>query len=400
MSSSHRLTDQVIAHRLAERTMSPNPGLVADIMRATEHHPQRRARLVEAWSPAWQLLLLALLLVTLAAIGIATAPPPLPPGLSVSVGRPMGGLPLSPDGRWGVPHWQGGHAVVSTDPNAPRDADGALVPVVSWKGHSGGVAWSPDSRYVAWYGTYSYGVVTIYDLKHPDAAPRTISVAAQVPGTAGFNGMLWSPDGSQILFETSNCEYPCSAAGSATQLFLVDVRTGSVQMVSRTLPPGFAYAWAPDGQSLGFGGGLIIDLRGQTIRDLLPTVSDSVSFDPGTCFSGPNWSPDGRRVAIIEPLTTASGRLLVFDPGAQAARVLAADACAVIGWSPDGERIVFRTGDSFATRWVQQGNDGGAQPTGDGSDAWIVAADGGQPRLVKHLGWGEVPILTWSSPGE
>jgi hypothetical protein len=393
MSSSYRLTDQVIARRLAERTASPNPGLVADILRAIETHPQRRGRLFRAWSTASVLLMLALLLVALAAIGIATAPRPMPPGLSVSVGHPTGGLQLSPDGRWDVPQSQDGHAVVSTDPSSPRDAHGLRVAVVHWKGHSGGVAWSPDSRYVAWHGTSSPGVVTIYDLEHPSATPMAISVAGDVPVNGGFLSMLWSPDGAQILFETTNCEYPCSAPGSATQLYLLDPLTGAVQVVSRTLPPGVVTSWAPDGQSLGFTGGLIVDLHGATIRDLLPAVQDDQYLAPTTCFSGPVWTPDGSRVAIIEPLTQGAGRLLIFDPGATEPRVLAASACAIIGWSPDGTRIVYGTGDTFARQGA------GQQPTGPGSDVWIVPADGGEPQLIKHLGWGEVPILAWSSPG-
>jgi Tol biopolymer transport system component len=401
MSSSYQLTDQVIARRLAERTVSPNPGLVADIMRATEGHPQRRPGLAESLPLAWQLLILVLLLAALAAIGIATAPPPAPPGLSVSIGRPMGGLQLSPDGRWGLPMAPGGqHAVVSTDPGAPRAADGSYEALITLKGDaSGGAAWSADSRYVAWYGTSYPGVVTIYDLDHPDQPPTTISVAAALSGAAGFIGMLWSADGSQILFETTNCEPPCAAAGSATQLYLLDLPAGSVEVVSRTLPPGFAITWAPDGQSIGFVGGLIIDLQGRTIRDLLPVVPDAEPSVPRQCGSGPVWSPDGRRIAIIDPVSSDAGRLLIFDPGVSEARVLAADACAIIGWSPDGDRIVFLTGDSFATKWVQQGQGGGMQPTGPGSDAWIVPADGGEPQLIKHLGWGEVPILTWSDDG-
>lgn len=400
MSSSYRLTDQVIARRLAQRTASPTPELVADILRAIETHPQRRGRLFRAWSTASVLLMLALLLVALAAIGIATAPRPMPPGLSVSVGHPMGGLQLSPDGRWGLPMAPaGGHAVVSTDPRAPRAADGSYEAVITLKGFSGGAAWSPDNRYVAWYGSDFPGVgVTIYDLDHPDAGPTTISVAAALSGTARFTGMLWSPDGSQILFETANCEYPCSAPSSATQLYLLDVRTGSMKVVSRTLPPGFTSTWAPDGQSIGFAAGLIIDLHGQAIRDLLPVVSESAPYAGMNCLSGPVWSPDGSRIAIIDPLTTDSGRLLVFDHGASEARVLAADACRITGWSPDGARIVYVTGNSEARTSVQEGDSGGTAPTGPGSDVWIVPAVGGEPRLIKHLGFGEVPILAWSSP--
>jgi hypothetical protein len=399
MSSSHQLTDRVIARRLAERTMSPNPGLVADILRAIETHPQRRARLFRGWSPAWLLLMLALLLAALAAIGIATAPPPMPPGLQVLAGTPMGGLGLSPDGRWALPMTPGGrHAVISTDPYPPRAADGSYKAVLYLPGIGGGAAWSADSRYVAWYGTPYPGVVTIYDLEHADAAPQTIDVAAEVAGTAGFIGMVWSPDGSQILFETTNCEYPCTASGSATQLYLLNIATQSVEVISRTLPPGFVSAWAPDGQSLGFAGGLIIDLDGHTIRDLLPDVSEASSGRE--CASqGPAWSPDGNRVAIIDPLGPDSGRLLVFGSGTSEPRVLDANACGIAGWSPDGRRLVFVTGNSFATEWVQQGDGGGLQPTGPGSDAWIVAAEGGEPRLIKHLGWGEVPILRWSLPG-
>ena len=87
---------------------------------------------------------------------------------------------------------------------------------------------------------------------------------------------------------------------------------------------------------IGFVGGLIVDLHGQTIRDLLPAVSDTGAGAPHECGSGPVWSPDGRRIAIIDPLTPNNGRLLIFDPGASAPRVLAAEACAIVGWSPAG----------------------------------------------------------------
>jgi Tol biopolymer transport system component len=220
-------------------------------------------------------------------------------------------------------------------------------------------------------------------------------VAQQVPGTAAPTGMVWSPDGSRILFETTNCDYPCSAAGAATQLYLLDVSTGSVEVLSRTLPVVYVATWSPDGHGLGSIGGLIVDLRGTVVRDLLPLVPEIPPAVPPTCLSVPVWSPDGRRIAIIEPLTADTGRLLVFDPGAAEPRVLAADACRITGWSPDGERIVFVTGDSFATKLVQEGNSGGMRPTGPGSDAWIIGVEGGEPQRIFHLGWGEVPILTW-----
>jgi Tol biopolymer transport system component len=399
MSSKVRLTDEVITRRLTERTMDLNPGVVAGIMRAIEGRPQRRSRLFEAWSPAWQLLMLVLLLAALAAIAIATAPPPMPPGLQVRAGTPMGGLGLSPDGRWALPMAPGGrHAVIGTDPYPPRAADGSYKAVLTLQGIGGGAAWSPDSRHLAWYGTSTPSVVRIYDLDQPHAEPRTIDVGAEVSGTAMFTGMLWSPDGSHILFETTNCEYPCVAPGSATQLYLLSVSTQSVDVISRTLPPGWANGWAPDGKTLGFAGGLIVDLHGRTIRDLLPEVSLPASLS--SCGSpGPAWSPDGGRIAIIDPLSPNSRRLLVFEGAGSPPAMLTADACGIVGWSPDGDRLVFVTGNSFATKWVQHGNGGGLQPSGNGSDAWIISVDGGEPQLVKHLGWGEVPILTWSETG-
>jgi Tol biopolymer transport system component len=239
-------------------------------------------------------------------------------------------------------------------------------------------------------------MLAIYDLDHPEAIPRTISVAEQLPPGVHFDAMIWSPDGRQILFETTNCEYPCTAPGSALQLHTIDLATGAVQVVSQSLPPGLVVSWAPDGKTLGFRDGLIVDLHGTTVRDLLPAVSNAASAAPMTCWSGPIWSPDGSRIAIIDPLPHDAGRLLVFDPGADQPRVLAASACAIIGWSPDGARIVYRTGDPFAERWVQEGDSGGLRPAGAGSDAWIISVNGGAPQGLKHLDWGQVPILTWS----
>lgn len=348
----------------------------------------------------WGMLVIGPLVAVAAAVVVTVLLSTTPPDLQVAAKAPLGGLPLSPDGRWALPHTHEGHAVVSTDPNGPRRADGQPVQVVTWKGHSGGVGWSPDSRYVAWYGTESPGVVTIHDLEHPASTPRSISLEGTVPPTERFIGMLWSPDGSRILFETANCEYPCSSPGSASQLYLVELAAGTVSTVSQTLSPGLVTAWSPDGQSLGLSGGLIVDLHGNSVRDLLPSLSDAYFPPPMPCTSGPIWSPDGSRIAIIDPLPDGGGVLFMFDPGASEARLLAGSACAIIGWSPDGTRLVFGTGDSFATRWVQSGSGGGSQPMGSGSDIWIIAAEGGTPQGLKHIPWGDVPILTWAPVGD
>jgi hypothetical protein len=73
MSRSLRLTDELIARRLAERSLSPDPGLVADILRGIESQSQRRSSMFGAWSTAWVPLVLALLLALVTGLALITA---------------------------------------------------------------------------------------------------------------------------------------------------------------------------------------------------------------------------------------------------------------------------------------------------------------------------------------
>ncbi|MDP9226913.1 MAG: hypothetical protein M3P18_24335, partial [Actinomycetota bacterium] len=80
------------------------------------------------------------------------------------------------------------------------------------------------------------------------------------------------------------------------------------------------------------------------------------------------WSPDGRRFA----LTVGNSTFVMDADGSHRAKVAGANGSEPT-WSPDGEWLVFSSPD---------------EALGTTSGPWIVAADGGEPRLLgSYGGW-------------
>jgi len=205
----------------------------------------------------------------------------------------------------------------------------------------------------------------------------------------------WSPDGKQLVF----FDYE---TGKPTRIYLVSADGGTPQ----AMMPGGPEAqtdptWAPDGNSVAFGGVIGMAMDGIHIFDL---KTRQVSTLPGSDkLYSPRWSPDGRYMVAM-PFDSLGLRL--FDFKTEKWAVLSNTAAAYPAWSQDGKYVyfqqqepdvgVFRVG--IRDRKVEQVvNEKGFQLTGYWG-LWLGLAPDDSPLLLKDTGSQEIVALDWQAP--
>lgn len=188
----------------------------------------------------------------------------------------------------------------------------------------------------------------------------------------------WSPDGRRVAFSRF-------AADGDQAVHVLDVETGESRVVAEG---GTSPAWSPDGRRLAylsldpFAGGsalMIVDAAGGEPAELAEGAST------------PAWSPDGSRIAYV---TYAESSLDPFAGGVEELRVVDVDsgASTTVGeasafgppprWSPDGAFIAYAGGE------LEEG------------DVRIVAADGGEPRILDGPAGAMLAEPAWSPDGD
>ena len=255
----------------------------------------------------------------------------------------------SPDGRYLAFQHDCESAVRSTV--VIVEPDGTFVAEFP-KDLPGTFSWSPDSTRVAVWQTFEekigvYGVDGV----------RQASLPSPLPGKAAEIGPAWMPDGSALL-----------VTGSAPPSSVVVPLDGSP---ARELSPDGYRIHSPDGTRV-----VVVGDRSTVITD---ADGEPVS-EVGVTLSGfPEWSPDGDRIAAatrrgeLVIVDVASGEVtVVLEAGATLPR--AGSLTAVMGFSPEGDRILF-------TAFMRNGGAGynSLYSIGvDGSDARLLVDGGAQ----------------------
>jgi dipeptidyl aminopeptidase/acylaminoacyl peptidase len=134
-------------------------------------------------------------------------------------------------------------AVAGTDGIYTVRADGSNLRRLTHEFFDGEVAWSPDGKYLAFTrsGALFSGVRSLYVMKPDGKGIRRI--------TRGFDDAspTWSPDASRIAFARGPAVEASSesleGAGAATELYLVDVDSGTRRRLTRNSVYDGSPAW-------------------------------------------------------------------------------------------------------------------------------------------------------------
>jgi Tol biopolymer transport system component len=192
------------------------------------------------------------------------------------------------------------------------------------------IAWSPDSRHLAYAADVGEDGQAIFVAALGKADPAQITD----PSLKAFDP-AWSPDGSVIAFQSEK-----------TETLHVVAPDGSGEHQLASLPHTFLWPeWSPDGKTILTSAG-VPDGTEDGQSDIFSvsadgTVIKNISRDPSVEMS-PSWSPDGSRMAWARVPPDGSGRGFVVIARVDGPNVVEIRIDADLApptWSPDGTRV-------------------------------------------------------------
>jgi dipeptidyl aminopeptidase/acylaminoacyl peptidase len=304
-------------------------------------------------------------------------------------------------------------ATAQTSTSAPKDPRiGQLITQLEAVRAPRQTAISPDSKWIAWVIRAQQGRGSVIEVASPDNPSATHQITACPEGQQGNeNEIAWSPDSKKLaFFSDCNAEHKQAlylaepdAKGPARRLTIFNGYADSPQ-------------WSPEGKFIGLlyvegatrpAGALaamkppagVIGVEGLEIQRVFAVDSASGELAPVTPANLHvyefNWSPDSKKLAYVAapppgennwwvaklftqpfvPGTKAvvSGRAafdpaILVDPSSGHSPIFGLQI-AVPRWSPDGSQIAFISG-----LMSDQGSTGG--------DIYVVSAGGGEPKDV------------------
>jgi len=198
-----------------------------------------------------------------------------------------------------------------------------------------GLVWSPDGSRIIYEqmgldGNAS-GLPTLWWVDITTAEAQPVFQDSQLPG----GNPRWSPDGKWLSYATPE------------GIRLYNLENGETRVIENVL--GAAAMWAPNSKTI-----LLRDVvirHDQFVTELFIYGVESqtlVNISPDKGFENTlaAWSPDGESLAVVRrDLTVARGdQIWVMKPDGSDARMMTNDVDALHGslnWSPDGKYVLY-----------------------------------------------------------
>jgi len=225
-------------------------------------------------------------------------------------------------------------------------------------------SWSPDGRFIAFHtvpenliaGSSVQRLLSIKDT----SSGKTWNLPPKLWFTVGLP--QWSHDSASVTLWASDVEPSDTQPPAKNGYFRVDVLSGDTRrvLVDGQADAGMFYQYSPDGRAFFY-----LDLsRGIVARDLsagserVVVPADTVSSVQGFALS-----PDGQSVAFRRIRSADGVNTLEVQPVGGTPRTLVemTEVLRTVGWTPDGQDLLFSTGPA------------GPRPL------WRISASGGEP---------------------
>jgi TolB protein len=268
-----------------------------------------------------------------------------------------------------------------------------------------GVAWSPDSREVA------YSMAGSLWRQKMDA-----HVAQQITDGLGYDYQPdWSPDGKNIVY--------VSYQKDAVELWLLELATGKTEQLTSGGAVNVEPRWSPDGKQIVFVSTSYnkrfhifrADVQNGKLKNVVRMTGETKSSLPRYYYSAfdheisPAWSRDGKEILFVSNRGHIYGTggfwRMKAEPGAEAREIHYEETTwrARPDFSPDGSRIAYSSylGQQWHQLWVMPANGGDAFPVsyGDWDETGVRwSPDGKRLAFISNRN-GETELWTENIPG-
>lgn len=255
---------------------------------------------------------------------------------------------------------------------------------------------SPDGRAIAYAASRPDGGADLWIIDAKGYNRRRLADCGQ----DDCGNLAWSPDATWLAFERRPLSRPASGGAgpvfAAPRLYLVDLLAGTVRpLFEDEAQLGTSPRWSPDGQRLAF-----ID-PGLGAVAVYDRGSGQLTYVPSQLAQLGDWSPDGRELVFTQLLipSHAEGEAENEENGATAVSHLfrsaldgsppadlsgeteAEDASPL--WSPDGAWIAF-----------------GRRQAQHGQQLWLVRPDGSEAHALTDDPTVNYGGFAWSPDGQ
>ncbi len=200
-------------------------------------------------------------------------------------------------------------------------------------------------------------------------------------GDAICSGLVWSPDGSRIVYE--HMSLGGNASGLPT-LWWVDLTTAEAQPVFQDSQlPGGNPRWSPDGKWLSYA-------TPEGIR-LYHLDNGETRVIENVLGAAAMWAPDSKTILLRDVVIRHDQfvtELFIYGVESQALVNISPDKGfenTLAAWSPDGESIAVVRRDLSVTR---------------GDQIWVMRPDGNDPRMLTNDADALHGSLNWSPDGK